>query len=878
MNAHKLFAASLLAYTLLYGCTGMQAPLTPIPKQFLLRQVIVTLSEGNRDQWESVDRQIQAQYGIAKVGEFGLTSIRANCLVYKIPEGLSIDQVMRDLSADKRVQMVERNQFFDSLVTGDGDPFSGMEYGMRFIGADQVHQLSTGKNISIAIIDTGIDSDHPDLRGQIVDSQNFVEGGDISFKQDGHGTAVAGIIAAEADDGMGILGVAPNASITALKACWYDNQFSHKARCASWTLAKAIDYAINHGARIINLSLAGPPDGLLKKLLAQAYDKGIIIVAAANEDQTVPGFPASFEHVIPVISSDSIGKVSHPTWLSEVEPLAAPGIDIFTTTPLGYEFFSGSSLATAHVTGVIALLLQQRPQLSSDEILAILKKSAIFEKGESTGIVNACEALAVIGKIPEGVCADHLKATGNGMRPVNLKSVVIQDYPASAASASTNNFRVGTTNGFFSKLGSNGRTCSTCHLKQEAWTFTPRHAQQLAITNPSDPLFAPVDGSDCPPTSPSQLPDAHLSQLLVNYGLVRVQLGIPDAAEFSLVNASNPANCQIPPGDAGINKQLFLFRRPLPPTNLIFLSTVMWDGRKSLHAMATGQNFTNTAVLVSSLLSQANDGVLKHSQGAGPISGTQTHADILAFEQNLYSAQLKLNGLNLEESNGGPRFIAEELAPKFFVGQNDSLSGNHNNVVFNLYKQWEPGNHKDKHLTELQESIGRGEQIFNTKSFVISNVPGLNSAVNDPLYNPKDPFPNKSIIGTCGTCHNTPNIGNHSTSLPLNIGVSMADATSNGGTSVGFLSGPKLPVYTLRSQSGREVQVTDPGRALVTGKWTDIGKLNSPVLRGLNGRAPYFHNGSAKDLTSVVQFYNARFDIGLSTAEINDLAVFLMAL
>jgi cytochrome c peroxidase len=106
----------------------------------------------------------------------------------------------------------------------------------------------------------------------------------------------------------------------------------------------------------------------------------------------------------------------------------------------------------------------------------------------------------------------------------------------------------------------------------------------------------------------------------------------------------------------------------------------------------------------------------------------------------------------------------------------------------------------------------------------------------------------------------------------------MADTTNNKGNPVGFLSNPKLPIYTLHSDSGLEVKVTDPGRALVTGKWTDIGKLNSPVLRGLNGRAPYFHNGSAKDLTSVVQFYDARFNIGFTTAEINDLATFLMAL
>ncbi len=414
MNGYRLILAGLIAFSLLQGCVGKQMLSTSIPKQFLSRQVIVTLAEADKNQWDIIDRQIQTRFGIAKAGEFGLTSIHANCLVYRIPEHLSVDQIIRELAEDKRVQMVERNQVFNSLITGYGDPFAGMEYGMKFIGADKVHSLSTGKSISIAIIDTGIDSDHPDLHGQIVDTENFVEGGDSSFKTDAHGTAMAGIIGAEADDGMGIVGIAPDARITALKACWYGNNDSRKARCASWTLAKALDYAINQGIRIINLSLTGPPDELLKKLLEQAHQKGIILVAAANEDQPEPGFPASFSHVIPVISSDSTGKVVHPSWLSQTVPLAAPGIEILTTTPRGYDFFSGSSLATAHVSGVIALLLQLRPQLSPDEIFEILKKSATFEKSDSTGIINACSALAVIGKTPHGICTGDRQANKIG--------------------------------------------------------------------------------------------------------------------------------------------------------------------------------------------------------------------------------------------------------------------------------------------------------------------------------------------------------------------------------------------------------------------------------------------------------------------------------
>ena len=480
--------------------------------------------------------------------------------------------------------------------------------------------------------------------------------------------------------------------------------------------------------------------------------------------------------------------------------------------------------------------------------------------------------------------AIHAGATGSSNQNQGSPSNGVVSPPVTY---STNKFNTGSTNGFFTSLGTNGRDCNTCHLPNDAWTITPATASKVAWANPSDPLFAPVDGSDCPPTQAAQPSDARKSTMLTRYGLIREQIGIPLGADFSLdseTTPTNPKGCQIPPGDPLIGGKLILYRRPLPSTNLIFLSTVRWDGRETIQEITTGPSFTNTGPLLFDLGSQANHASTGHEESV-PITGTQAQTDIVTFESNLYTAPVSLQGLDLSQSNGGPKFLAKHIAPDFFIGQNDPLVGNFSSAVFTLYNGWEPqdnGHHSNTHLTGVQASIGRGEKLFNTRTFIIANVAGLNSAAGDPLYNPNDPLANTPLTGTCGTCHNTPNVGNHSTSLPINTGVTMAIPTDNSGWPIrGILNIANLPVYTLLQQSSardKVVQVTDPGRALISGAWLDVGKTKAPILRGLAARAPYYHNGSAKDLQTVVSFYNARFNIGLKSQEINDLATFLAAL
>jgi cytochrome c peroxidase len=447
-------------------------------------------------------------------------------------------------------------------------------------------------------------------------------------------------------------------------------------------------------------------------------------------------------------------------------------------------------------------------------------------------------------------------------------------------SSSTNDFNTGETNGFFANLGTNGRTCGTCHVEADAWTFTPLHAQLLPH---NDPLFAPVDGSDCPPVSSNQEPNSANSSMVLKYALIRIQLAIPTTANFTLGSATNPKGCAIAPGSQAISGDLFLFRRPLPSTNLMFLSAVMWDGRESLEKITTQAGEESTAPLLFDLADQANSATTGHAQGA-PIAGTQAQQDILAFETGLSTAQVVLVpdiGIALLDvgANGGADYLKNTLTPAFAIGVNNPLAPPFTNTIFTIYSAWEPTSPEYRRLSPVQQAIGRGEAIFNNTTFTIHDVPGLNSVPSDPLYNSADPLAGQDVVAGCGLCHNNPNVGDHSTALAINIGITMAQPVDNSGNAITELDLANLPVYTLKnSATGASVEVTDPGKALISGSWTDIGKTKGPILRGLAARAPYFHNGSAKDLATVVSFYNLRFNIGLTPQQQSDLVTFLEAL
>lgn len=396
-----------------------------------------------------------------------------------------------------------------------------------------------------------------------------------------------------------------------------------------------------------------------------------------------------------------------------------------------------------------------------------------------------------------------------------------------------------TQNPFFQSLGTNGRSCGTCHQARDGWTVSAAHIQQrFDDTDGLDPIFRLNDGANCSTADVSTVAARKTAySLLLNKGLIRVALPMPDGAEFSLLDIDDPYGC-ISNGD------LSMYRRPLPSTNLKFLSAVMWDGRE-----------THSGSMTHNLTQQATDATMGHAQGTVPPTAEQLQ-QIVDFESALFTAQARdrsAGRLDDDGALGGARSLSLQ---NFFIGINDPIGLNPTGEAFDPrvfvnFSAWASSD------SAARRAIARGQEIFNTRPIAISGVAGLNDALGQP-----------SLRGTCTTCHDTPNSGNHSVSMALNIGISDESRRT-----------PDLPLYTFRCDAtGELIRTSDPGRAMLTGKCADIGKVKGPILRGLSARAPYFHNGSAATLDAVVDFYNERFGLGLTSRERADLVAFLKAL
>ena len=403
--AGVMLACAIAALAVLAAGCATTSPGThegdALPKQLDERVVVVTLAQASSDSPDRIPVEIAGAHGLRHVGAFPLTSIGVHCLVFEVPANRAMDEVLRRLAADRRVESAQPNQAFRNLAAGPPDPYASFQYGARVIRASQAHRWATGRGVTVAVIDTGIETEHPDLQGRVAKTANFVDGGEQSFAHDRHGTAVAGVIGARANNNEGIFGVAPEADLIGIKACWHSTAGGLEARCSSWTLAKAIDFAVVNGTRVVNLSLGGPPDPLLTRLIAKAIERGTTVVAAAMEGADAPGFPASLPEVIGVVASDSHNDVRSGE-RNRATMLAAPGVEILTTAPPhAYAFLSGTSLAAAHVSGVVALLLQREPKMSPGQIRLVLFATArpVTASGmPAIRLVDACAALArVVG-------------------------------------------------------------------------------------------------------------------------------------------------------------------------------------------------------------------------------------------------------------------------------------------------------------------------------------------------------------------------------------------------------------------------------------------------------------------------------------------------
>ncbi len=422
------------------------------------------------------------------------------------------------------------------------------------------------------------------------------------------------------------------------------------------------------------------------------------------------------------------------------------------------------------------------------------------------------------------------------------------------------------SNPFFLALGANPRTCETCHAASQGWTLSARAVSQLfAESGGLAPLFLPHDTGSSPTAdlSTEAARRAAFGPTLLRRGLIRFPRTLPATAEFTVTEVFDPAGFATP-------AQITNFRRPTPTANEAKVANILW---------ASGPGDVATAVA-----GVVGGAARFHEQRPDAVPVDQVNA-ARDFQLGLFFAQTVDNDagpLDADGATGGPSNLATQ---PFHVGINDiqgldPAGQPFTRKVFDLFDAWSleaqrhphhdgdgcdesgfsdatqaHGDHRDRR-TAARAAIYRGQELFNRKEFDITGVHGINDLLGQT-----------TVRGTCSTCHNTPNVGGHSVFRMFDVGT--ADAPN---------CGPELPLLTLQNKTtGATRQVCDMGRG-GTGVWADVGSFRAPPLRGLASRAPYFHDGQAKDIAQVIAYFNARFDIRLDRHQRRDLEAFLRAL
>jgi hypothetical protein len=385
---------------------------------------------------------------------------------------------------------------------------------------------------------------------------------------------------------------------------------------------------------------------------------------------------------------------------------------------------------------------------------------------------------------------------------------------------------VGFNNDFFADLGTNKRTCGSCHKATEGWTVSARNVRLLfELTGGRDPIFRTNDGSNSPLADVSTVAARRVAySMLLNRGTIRVGISVPPTAEFELIAVDDPY------GYASA-AELSLFRRPLPAANLTAIPNVMWDGR------VTG------ATLEDALKDQANGATQGHAARPEPLND-QTRQEIVDFEIALFNAQqidFQVGRLDAAGANGSAQNLAEAelrltdvttgLTPEQIIALRR----------WNIFDSWQNSS------SAKRRQVWRGQELFNTRSHVVGR----------PDF-------------TCTNCHTQQNFGTDIRGRFFNV---LDPATKP------LRRDADQPLYTFRNKTTNAViQTTDPGRALITGLWSDMSRFKVPAMRGLGARAPYFHDGSSPTLDHLVRTYEARQDFVFTDAERKDLVAFLEAL
>jgi subtilisin family serine protease len=342
--------------------------------------------------------RVAQTYSLREVANWPIRALSVHCVVYEVPDDRPISAVLSALARDPQITLAQPLQQFHTLTqdsaTTYNDPLYDLQTNLAALGIPRAHERSKGARVRVALIDTGVDAAHPDLHDRIAGERSFVDTLAGSSGGSRHGTAMAGLIAAAANNRVGIVGVAPLAQVEVFEACWQLKPNADEAACNTFTLAKALAAAIDARIPLVNLSIAGPADPLLSALIEAGLKRGAIFVGAASG--ATDSFPSDVPGVIGVGSSEH--PIGNPT-------VTAPSVHVMTLRPQAqYDFVSGTSVAAAEVTGVVALLLSVDPKLTASSVQQLLLRTSCngseASPADALVMAGAVDASAALAGIP----------------------------------------------------------------------------------------------------------------------------------------------------------------------------------------------------------------------------------------------------------------------------------------------------------------------------------------------------------------------------------------------------------------------------------------------------------------------------------------------
>ncbi len=374
-------------------------------QSFVPNEVITAFAPGATPQTIA---RIAQRYSLTQVESESFPLIGETLYRWRIGGRRSTANVVRALGRESIVSNVQPDYLFalqepNTVAATRGD---AAQYVLSMLNVEQAQQLATGKDVPIAIIDSGVDLNHPDLKAAAVTNFDALGGAGKSLNP--HGTSIAGAIVARGK----LLGIAPGAALLAIRA--FDDA-AGAARGASFTIYKGLQWAVDHGARVVNMSFAGPADPILQRMLAAASDKGIVLIAAGGNggSQAQPQYPAAYSNVIAVTAVDSKDQLYKMANRSRYIAVSAPGVDVLALAPdARYQLATGTSIAAAHVSAIAALLLERKPSLKPNDVRAILVATAVPlgsprpDPDFGAGLVNAYRALTLLDRKPSEPAQD----------------------------------------------------------------------------------------------------------------------------------------------------------------------------------------------------------------------------------------------------------------------------------------------------------------------------------------------------------------------------------------------------------------------------------------------------------------------------------------